>query len=162
MMFAINDAHLHLLTNHIPVVAAPILAMILAWGLARRHDAVIRVALVGAVLLAPLARIAAWSGHEAEEIVEETSWSSRERIHAHHDQGEIAEKLGYLTGALGLAALFISRRKAAHRGASAAVLLSLIASSVMLGMTSYSGGKIRHDEVHGVAPDAGAPPPARP
>ncbi len=153
----INDAHLHLLTNHIPVVGVPLIAILLAWGLLGRHDAVVRIALIGAVLMAPLTRIASWSGQEAEEIVEETTWSSHDLIHEHEELGEKAEWLSYLTAALALGALVVSRGGAPKRGASAAVLVSMIATAVLLGMTSYEGGKIRHDEVHGVAPDAGAP-----
>ena len=154
-MLVINDAHLHLLTNHIPVVGIPLIAILLAWGLLGRHDAVIRIALIGAVLMGPLTWLAAWSGHEAEEVVEETPWQSHDRIHEHEELGEKAEWAAYITAALALGALVLSRGSAPRRGAAGVALLGLVGSSVLLAMTSYEGGKIRHDEVHGVAPDAG-------
>ena len=38
---------------------------------------------------------------------------------------------------------------------SGILLVVMLASSVLLAMTSYEGGKIRHDEVHGAAPASG-------
>lgn len=154
-----NQAWLHLITNHIPVIALPIVAIALAWGLARRHDAVMRLALAGAVLLGPITAFVVWSGEGAEEVVEDEPWASRQRIHDHEDWGDRARIVALLTAVGAGAVLVMSRGLAVHRAGTTAVLVGLIASSAVVGYTALEGGEIRHDEVHGLAPDAGQPRP---
>ena len=151
-MIIINDAHLHLLTNHIPVIGVPLIAILLAWGLIGRHDAVIRIALIGAVIMGPMTWLATWGGERAEEVIEDETWASRDRIHEHEELGEKAAWAAYLAAAGALGVLVMSRGGAPKRGGSTAVLVVMLAGSVLLAMTSYEGGKIRHDEVHGLAP----------
>ncbi len=156
-----NQAWLHLMTNHIPVLGLPIAALALAWGLARRHDSVIRLALFGAVLLGPLTAFVAWSGEGAEEVVEDTPWASRTRIHDHEEAGERARLVALVVAAGALVVLVMSRRREISRGGTIAVLVGLVAASGAAGYSALEGGEIRHDEVHGLAPDAGQPRPPR-
>lgn len=152
-----NQAWLHLMTNHIPVLGLPIAALALAWGLARRYDAVIRLALFGAVLLGPLTAFVAWSGEGAEEVVEDTAWASHTRIHDHEEAGERARLAALVVAAGALVVLVMARRREISRGGTIAVLVGLVAASAAAGYSALEGGEIRHDEVHGLAPDAGAP-----
>lgn len=156
-----NQAWLHLMTNHIPVLGLPIAALALAWGLARRHDSVIRLALFGAVLLGPLTAFVAWSGEGAEEVVEDTAWASRTRIHDHEEAGERARLAALVVAAGALVVLVMARRREISRGGTIAVLVGLVAASAATGYAALEGGEIRHDEVHGLAPDAGQPRPPR-
>ncbi len=157
-----NQAWLHLMTNHIPVLGLPFVALALAWGLARRHDAVIRLALFGAVLLGPITAFVVWSGEGAEEVVEDTPWASRTRIHDHEEVGEKARLAALAVAAGALVVLMMGRRGAIHRGGSIAVLVGVLAASGVTGYAAVEGGEIRHDEVHGLAPDAGQPRSPRP
>ncbi len=157
-----NQAWLHLMTNHIPVLGLPIAAMALAWGVVRRHDAVIRLALFGAVLLGPLTAFVAWSGEGAEEVVEDTPWASRTRIDNHEEAGERARLVALVVAAGALVVMVMARRREISRGGTIAVLVGLVAASGAAGYSALEGGEIRHDEVHGLAPDAGAPRDAAP
>ncbi len=157
-----NQAWLHLMSNHVPVLGLPIAALALAWGLARRHDAVIRLALFGTVLLGPLTAFVAWSGEGAEEVVEDAPWASRTRIHDHEEAGERARLAALVVAAGALVVLVMARRREIHRGGTIAVLVGLVAASGAAGYSALEGGEIRHDEVHGLAPDAGQPRPPRP
>lgn len=150
-----NDAHLHLLTNHVAVVGIPLVAVALAWGLARRHDAVVRLALVGTLVMGGATWFANWSGGRAEEVVEDTVWASHDRIEDHEELGERAQWAALITAAAALGVVVFSRGGPAKRGGSLLVLVGLVVGGVLVGVAAFDGGKIRHDEVHGVAPDAG-------
>ncbi|MEO5824451.1 MAG: hypothetical protein ABIR59_01035 [Gemmatimonadales bacterium] len=156
-----NQAWLHLMTNHIPVLGLPIAAMALVWGVVRRHDAVIRLALFGTVLLGPLTALVAWSGDGAEHVIEDTPWASRTRIHNHEEAGDNARVAALVAAAGALVVLVMARRREISRGGTIAVLVAAIVASGTAGYAAFEGGEIRHDEVHGFAPDAGQPRPPR-
>lgn len=145
----INAPHWHVLLNHIPIIGVPMVAILLAWGLAKANDAMIRLALVATVLMAGAAWLANTTGGKAEEALEDAkvTWFSEDRIHEHEEAGEKAEIAAIVTGVLALATLVLARGgKSPNRLATRGVLLGLGTSAVLLAWTGWEGGKIRHDE----------------
>lgn len=160
-MPTINAAHWHLLLNHIPIVGVPLVAVVLVWGLARAQEALVRIALVGAVAMAAAAWLADTTGEPAEHEIKDAkyAWVDRRLIHEHEEAAEKAGLAAYLTGALALGTLVLARGgKPPHRGAASAVLLGLGITTALLTWTAWEGGKIRHDEF-GLTPGATTAPP---
>lgn len=156
----INAAHWHVLLNHIPIVGVPMVAILLAWGLARANDAMIRLALIAAVVMAGSAWLANTTGGKAEDGLKDAkvTWLSEDRIHEHEEAGEKAEIAAIITGVLALGTLVLARGgKSPNRKAALGVLLGLGASAVLLAWTGWEGGKIRHDEFGVAANGAVAP-----
>lgn len=156
----INAAHWHVLLNHIPIIGLPMVALLLAWGVARANDAVIRLALIATVLMGAATWVVVLTGTSAAEEVKAAkyAWVKRDVIEEHEEAGEKAEIAAIVTGVLALTVLVIARGgKPPHRRATLGVLLGLGISAVLLGWTGWEGGGIRHDEF--VANPTAAQPP---
>ena len=145
----INAPHWHVLLNHIPIIGVPMVAILLAWGLAKANDAMIRLALIATVAMAGAAWLADTTGGKAEDALDDAkvTWFSEDRIHDHEEAGEKAEIAAIVTGVLALGTLVLARGgKPLNRLATRGVLLGLGTSAVLLAWTGWEGGKIRHDE----------------
>ena len=113
-----NDAHLHLLLNHLPIIGSLISALLLACGLAAKSKDLTRAALALTVLFAVVTYPAAGSGHEAEEVIEHMTGISEDRIEAHEER---AEKAGCRDVRIGRRRPSGARPGIARRGAALGV-----------------------------------------
>jgi hypothetical protein len=143
----INDAHLHLLVNHIPIVGGALVMLLLVVALAGRSAAMTRVALAFTVLIA-LGTIPAYlSGEGAEEIVEHDDPVAADRIERHEERAERAAIGMWVAGGLGLIGLLAGLRgRAVPRWASLGTLVLLIATNGLLAWAAHAGGQISHPE----------------
>ena len=151
-----NDAHLHLLLNHLPIIGALISALLLACGLAAKSKDLTRAALALTVLFAVVTYPAAGSGDEAKEVIEEMAGISEDRIEEHEERAEKAVIAMYVSGAVALLGLALGMRGEVPRWAAALCLVLLLATSGLMGWTGKAGGEIRHPETRPgfVAPEA--------
>jgi hypothetical protein len=146
-MPVITPAHLHVLINHLPIIGIPLVALLLAWGLLRHQDAVIRAAMYGAVLMAVGTFAADQTGDGAKDNIEHESWAKKEVIHEHEESADYANIAGLLTGVAALVVLVMARGgKPVSRGGAFAILALLLFSAAIMARTGYLGGEIRHSE----------------
>lgn len=152
-----NPAHLHLLSNHLPIVGIPLLGLLLAIGVWRNQPAVQRAALWLLLGLALITIAVYLSGEPAEELVEQLAGVSESAIERHEDLALVAFIGVELLGALALGLLVLSRggRPMSRALGGGAVVVALIASS-LLGWTAWLGGHIRHSEIRAEAAAADA------
>jgi hypothetical protein len=143
----LNPAHLHIMLNHIPVFGSLFAALLIAWGLLRKSEDVLRLGLA----LGFVVGIATWgvqlTGEPAEEVVENLAGVSRRTIHAHEEAAEWATYTIAAAGVLGLLALLLVRRR--HRAARGLAILTLVVSLAGFAAVSRAallGGEIRHPE----------------
>jgi len=143
-----NAAHLHLITNHIPIVGMPVALFVVVIGHLLRDARVRNVGFFLAVLFA-LSSIAVYlSGEGAEEIVEKVAAVSEKVIESHEEAAESAFVVVLVTGGLALLALIASATRARLAGVLAALATAgLVASTALLVWTANLGGKIRHPEI---------------
>lgn len=150
-----NEAHLHLILVHIPVVLTPFAAVLLAFGIIRKQ-APLRTAALYFLIISTLFCVPAFLlGEGAEELVEHLPGISEDLIEEHEEVADIALWLSVAVGMVSLLALVIRHRAPKLFAASlrAALILALIAS-IALSYTAYEGGKIRHPEAYStVTPD---------
>jgi hypothetical protein len=158
----ITPAHWHVLLNHIPIVGLPIIAALLLWGLARREDAVIRVALIGAILVAAGTWVVDLTGDPANHEIRSAAWYQKPVEHAHEQAGGRANIAAIVAGVAALATLIMARGgKPFKRPAALGVLFLLGVAAVLSGWAGWQGGKIRHSEFGLTAPPTAesTPPP---
>lgn len=143
-----NDAHLHLLVNHFPIIGTIFGLGILIAGIIFKNNAVKNVSYVIFIVTAIFAFIGMSTGEGAEEIVEDMPNVGRQIIHEHE---EFAEKLAfvlYVLGAVSLFGLYANLKN--HSKAKLTTYLALviaIVGVVLAKSVGTSGGEIRHTEI---------------
>lgn len=156
----ITPAHLHVLLNHIPIIGLPIMAALLIWGLVRREDAVIRVALIGTIIVA----LGTWgvdlTGDPAIDDIRHADWYQRQVVHTHEEAGDKTNILAIVAGVAALATLVIARGgKPIARTIAFVTLMLLVAAAIAAAWAGWEGGKIRHTEFE-LTPAVAARPPS--
>ncbi len=143
-----NDAHLHLLVNHFPIIGTIFGLGILIAGIVFKNNTVKNVSYIIFIVAAIFAFIGMSTGEGAEELVEDMPDIGKQIIHEHE---ELAEKLAlvlYILGAaslLGIYANFKNHSKA--KLVSFLVLVIAIVGVVLAKSVGTSGGEIRHTEI---------------
>lgn len=143
-----NPAHIHLITNHIPVVGILLSTGVLAYGVLQQKEEIIRVALWLVVIVAILSNIAFLSGDGAADIVKKLPGISKDLIHAHEEAAEVAFTLLEISGGIALLSLLIWRRRPSlPRFAVWACLAMAVMSCGAVGLVANRGGQIHHPEI---------------
>jgi uncharacterized membrane protein len=143
-----NDAHYHLVFNHLPIIIPFVGLVIMIVGLILRSEVIKRtsyaVFILGAISTIP----AFLSGEGAEEIVEELEGIGHNIIHDHE---EIAEKFAMLSYALGIVSvigLWSNYKKKTFSNIVSYITIALCLVALFLAkQTGTSGGEIRHTEI---------------
>lgn len=143
-----NDAHFHLVVNHLPIIFPLVALVVLVIGFLSKSEAVKRTACVLFILTAFTVVAAMSSGEGAEEFVEGIKGFSRETIHNHEEAAEKFALLSYLLALVAAASLWLScKQKAIAKYlfiAMAVIALGVLFLAKNVGTT---GGEIKHDEI---------------
>ena len=139
-----NEAHLHLLLNHTPILGSLFGLLVLGVGVAKANGPVIRTGLTTLLASALLCLPTQLTGEGAEEVVEKLPGISHQLIQAH----EAAAELGFwaleFTGVFALLALLRPKRERLF------ILLTLAGALISFGLLARAGnlgGQIRHTEI---------------
>lgn len=143
-----NDAHLHLVVNHFPIIGVLLGFMVLVGGIVMKNKTIQNTAYF-IFIIGALATVASMTtGEGAEEIVEEIPQIGHEIIHEHE---EMAEKMALILYALGIVSVlgwFLNVKEHAKARWFSIMALLLSIAGVFLGKaTGTSGGEIRHTEI---------------
>ncbi|MAD96815.1 MAG: hypothetical protein CMB99_05735 [Flavobacteriaceae bacterium] len=143
-----NDAHFHLVVNHLPIVGTLIGFLVLSAGLIMKKPEVKNTAL-GIFIFCALTAIAAFlTGEGAEEIVENLPGISETLIHKHEEYAELFYTMMLILGGLSLITLFLQYKKLSFY--KYGFVLILLWSMLSIGVAKYvgtSGGEITHIEI---------------
>ncbi len=153
-----NDAQLHLMFNHLPVMGSLFTLGLLGWGIIRKSAEVQKVAMGAMVLVALTAWMAFLTGEPAEEVLEgfpnfEEGW-----VEPHEHYAEYALYASQALGLVALVGLILSRGREVPIVLAGLLLVANLGVAGMMGYTAHLGGMIRHPEIrHGTtAPTQGA------
>ena len=143
-----NDAHLHMVVNHFPIIGTIFGIGILVVGLILKNNSVKNSAYVLFAVAAIFAAFSMGTGEGAEELVEDMPSVGKQIIHEHE---EIAEKFAiimYATGFFGLVSLFASYKKYKFANIFSYITLVLaLVAGVLTKSVGTTGGEIRHTEI---------------
>jgi uncharacterized membrane protein len=146
-----NEAHFHLLVNHLPIIFPLVGVIILITGLISKSEAVKRTAFMIFILGAISAILAMSSGEGAEEIVKKISGVSEDFIKNHEETAEKFAVLSYLLGVFSVLSLWASfKQKTFSNIISIGTLLFAIVVLFFAKQTGTTGGEIRHAEIRSV------------
>ena len=143
-----NEAHLHMVVNHFPIIGTILAIGILIAGLLSKNRSIINTSYVLFVIGAIFGILSMNTGEGAEELVEDMPGIGWKVIHEHE---ELAEKMALLLDFLGVLSLvgfyFQYKKNAKEKLVSYIILLIGIASLFVIQKVGTSGGEIRHTEI---------------
>ncbi|MDO9038332.1 MAG: hypothetical protein Q7U59_08305 [Lutibacter sp.] len=143
-----NEAHFHLVVNHLPIVGILIGLLVLVTGFILKKSEV-KVTALGIFVFSALASVAAfYSGEGAEEIVENIPGISETLINQHEEAAELFFTVFLILGGISLITMFLEIKK--NRFAKIGfilVILGSLAAGVLAKNVGTTGGEIRHTEI---------------
>ncbi len=147
-LLTMNDAHLHLVVNHFPIIGTIFGLGILIAALVLKNNTIMNTAYIIFIVTALFAFASMATGDGAEEMVEDMPSIGKKIIHEHE---EMAEKLAivlYLLGIVSIVGLVFNVKKKAKANLVSFLALTIAVVAVILGkQTGTSGGEIRHTEI---------------
>ncbi|MBX7057542.1 MAG: hypothetical protein K1X75_05705 [Leptospirales bacterium] len=166
-----NAVHLHLILNHLPIVAILLATVLLLASLLVRTRGFLQAALAVLVFAGVSGAPAYFSGEEAEESAEHSESAPQQSepdnevwLEAHEQAAKFGLGASIVCGLAGVGLLFwLARRPDAGLGAARGAALALaLFSSVILARVGQTGGRIAHPEtrpLEGAAAGAEFPAP---
>lgn len=151
-----SSVHLHLLVNHVPILGAAFVLLLLVWGLLARSRDLVRAALWLTLPLFVAGFVADRTGDAASERLEQVTWVDHDRVHEHEERAEAVVIALGVTAALAVFALWRGRARPEERWPAGLAALAVFVSLLLGAWTGLAGGVIRHDEIR---PGAVLPPP---
>ncbi len=143
-----NDAHLHMVFNHFPIIGTIFGLGILVTGLFLKNTTLKNTAYILFIIAAIFSFASMNTGEGAEELVEDMPTIGKKIIHEHE---EIAEKfaiLMYVLGGMSILGLFLNFKNHAKANLiSIIVLIIALVATVLSKSVGTSGGEIRHTEI---------------
>ena len=144
----LSQAHIHLMINHIPVVGAGMVLVIMLAGLLRKSRDLTRTAMVLGALIAVSAPIVKETGEGAEDQVKQSAWFHDSLLEEHEGRADKATVAMVLAGVIGAVGVVLSRNGRPERpliNYSFTAVLTIAAG--LMAWTALAGGEIRHDEI---------------
>ncbi len=143
-----NEAHFHLIVNHLPIVGVLIGLLVLLIGFITNKPQV-KVTALGIFVFSAVVSVAAfYTGEGAEDVVENISAISETLMHAHEEYAEFFFTAILILGFVSVVTMFleVESPKYAKYGFMLALVLSIV-STVLAKYVGTSGGEIRHTEI---------------
>lgn len=143
-----NEAHFHLMINHLPIIFPLVGIIVLIIALIVKSEHVKRTSYF-IFTLGAIATIAAMaSGEGAEEVVEKINEVSENYIKKHEEVAEVFAVLSYILGTISLLGIWASlKQKSFSKNISLATIVFAFVILFFAKQTGTSGGEIRHSEI---------------
>lgn len=144
----LNWPHIHLMLNHIPVLATVFGLAVLVAGRYFKKDDFVRVALWTFAVAGVFSVVAYLTGDEAADTVANMAGVSNQIIDKHEDFAVAAMSVCCLLGAASVAGLYLDRTSG--RPHETLILLVLVISLVVSGLMAWTanlGGQVHHPEL---------------
>jgi hypothetical protein len=148
-----NDAHLHLLVNHVPIIGGAFTSLLLAWGILRKQAAMVNFALALFIALGAVSFVAHSTGEDAEEIVEHTVSEEAHRMIHEHEEAAFPAHLAMVATALASIVTLSVRKLREGRLMPIVVLLLSLVTFGLMARAGNLGGRVSH--VAAFDPNAG-------
>ena len=103
-----NEAHLHMVVNHFPIIGTILAIGILIAGLLSKNRSIINTSYVLFVIGAIFGILSMNTGEGAEELVEDMPSVGKQIIHEHEEMAEKLAVVLYVLGVISLCGLFLN------------------------------------------------------
>lgn len=143
-----NNAHWHLVLNHLPIIIPLVGVLVMIGGFISRSEIVKRTAYIIFIFGAISAYPAMATGEGAEEVIEHLAGIDEKIIHVHEEMAETYAILSYILGAFSLLGLWANYTRKSF--ANIVAIFTIIFSFIVLfyaRQTGTTGGEIRHTEI---------------
>lgn len=143
-----NNAHLHLVFNHLPIIFPIVGIIVLLIGIFTKSEVSKRNS-YAIFILGAIASIAAMAtGEGAEETVENIAGISEKLIKTHEEAAELFAGLTYFLGGISLIALYASLKNLSFSKFSPFVIGVFVLIAMFFAKNAgTTGGEIRHSEI---------------
>ncbi|TDE27464.1 MULTISPECIES: hypothetical protein [Flavobacterium] len=143
-----NDAHLHIIVNHFPIIGTIFGIGILITGVFLNNNSVKNTSYVLFIVAAIFGALSMGTGEGAEEMVEDFPNIGKAIIHEHEELAEKFALVLYVTGVFALISFVASMKKfrLAKIFSFITLVLALLAGIISINVGT-SGGEIRHTEI---------------
>lgn len=143
-----NDAHLHMVVNHFPIIGIILGFGVLIAGIIFKNDSVKNTAYCLFIVGAIFAFASMSTGEGAEEIAEKLPSVTDEIIHEHEEMAEKLALVLYVLGIVSIVGLFANIKKHSKAKLVSFIALIIAAVGIFLGkQTGTTGGEVRHTEI---------------
>jgi uncharacterized membrane protein len=143
-----NDAHIHLVVNHLPIIFPVVGLIVMVTGLIAKSEHVKRTAYLIFSIGAVAAFAAMSTGEGAEEIVEKVGGISESYIESHEEAAELFAILSYILGGISLFGLWASfKQKTYSDFIPVGTVVFAIVVLFFAKQTGTTGGEVRHTEI---------------
>ena len=143
-----NDAHLHMVVNHFPIIGTILGLGILIGGLVFKNNSIKNTAYCLFIVAALFSFASMNTGEGAEEIAEKLPDVTDQIIHEHEEAAEKLALVLYFLGAISIVGLYLNVKKNAKANLVSFLALTVAAVGVFLAQqTGTTGGEIRHTEI---------------
>jgi uncharacterized membrane protein len=143
-----NDAHLHMIVNHFPIIGTIFGFGILVAGLILKNKTLQNTSYVLFIVAAIFGAFSMGTGEGAEELVEDMPNIGKHIIHEHEELAEKLALLLYVLGTLSIAGLYLNFKNNAKAKLLSFLILVIAAAGLFLAQkVGTSGGEIRHTEI---------------
>lgn len=143
-----NNSHLHLVVNHLPIIFPIIGIILLLIGIFAKSEITKKNSYLIFFLGAITSVIAMATGEGAEETAEHLQGISENLIHTHEESAELFAGLSYFLGAVSLVALYSSfKNYIFSKYLSYFTLIIALTTMFFAQKAGNTGGQIRHTEI---------------
>ena len=143
-----NDAHLHMVVNHFPIIGIILGFGVLIAGIIFKNDSVKNTAYCLFIVGAIFAFASMSTGEGAEEMVEDMPSVGKQIIHEHEEMAEKLALVLYILGIVSIVGLFANIKKHSKAKLVSFIALIIAVVGIFLGkQTGTTGGEIRHTEI---------------
>ena len=143
-----NDAHVHMVVNHFPIIGTIFGLGILITGIVMKNNVVKNVAYVLFCISAIFGFASMFTGEGAEEIAENLPSITDQIIHEHEEMAEKLALVLYVLAGISLVGLYLNFKKHAKANLVSYFAFVIALVAVFLGkQTGTTGGEVRHTEI---------------
>jgi uncharacterized membrane protein len=143
-----NDAHLHMVVNHFPIIGTIFGLGILITGIVMKNNVIKNVAYVLFVIAAIFGFASMFTGEGAEEIAENLPSVTDQIIHEHEEMAEKLALVLYVLSGISLVGLYLNFKKHAKANLVSYFAFVVALVAVFFGkQTGTTGGEVRHTEI---------------
>ena len=143
-----NDAHVHMVVNHFPIIGTIFGLGILITGIVMKNNVIKNIAYVLFCISAIFGFASMFTGEGAEEIAENLPSVTDQIIHEHEEMAEKLALVLYVLGGISLVGLYLNFKKHAKANLVSYFAFVVALVAVFFGkQTGTTGGEVRHTEI---------------